>query len=72
MDNRDYYLTITEGLSATSQTYIGEAPLGSAQTDAKWRLMLVSETSAVTRVQYAGGVNDFCHVWNDRASYTYS
>ena len=72
MDNRDYYTTLVESISATSKTYIGEAVLGTLESQASWRLMEVSETSAVTRIRYADGDASFCHVWNSRAGYTYS
>jgi hypothetical protein len=55
-------------------TYSGEAPAGSADSDPKWRIKLV--TSGVggktIGITWADGNTNFDNVWNDRASLTYS
>jgi hypothetical protein len=57
------------------QEYIGLAPPGVLTSAAQWQIRKCTYSGVSTRltaVQFAGGVNDYNHVWDDRASYTYS
>ena len=53
--------------------YVGQAPIGSATSDAKWQIkrLDISGTSTVG-VVYASGNNAYDKVWDNRTGYTYS
>jgi len=60
--------------SGTYPVYIGYAAPGTAKSAAAWQIRTLTYDAAhnVTDVQFAGGVNDYTKVWNDRATYAYS
>ena len=66
-------LCLTE-YSGTYPLYIGYAAPGSALSAAAWQIkkLTYNGNNNVTAVEFAGGVNDYNKVWNDRAAYSYS
>lgn len=53
-------------------TYLGFAKLGVATSEAKWQILRIQKTGAVTLIQYADGDTRYNNIWDDRASLTYS
>lgn len=51
-----------------SLSYIGYAAIGSATSDAKWRIQRVSKQGLETVYEYAG-IGDFEHIWDDRTDF---
>jgi len=53
--------------------YIGYARPGAATSAAEWQIRkLTYSGSDVTQVDFAGGVNDYDKIWDNRAGYSYS
>ena len=55
--------------------YLGRAIPGTATSVAQWQIRKYtydSTTANIVSIQFAGGVNDYNKVWDDRASYTYN
>lgn len=55
--------------------YQGFAPPGAATSAAVWQIKKFTYDAATERIltkQFAAGVNDYCHVWNNRASLSYN
>lgn len=55
--------------------YVGRAHPGTAVTAAQWQISKYTydaATERITSIKFAGGVNDYTSVWNDRATYTYA
>jgi len=53
--------------------YIGEAPPGTATSEAKWRIRKITYSGTQqTAIEWADGVGTFSKVWDDRTSYSYS
>ena len=63
-------LSYTEG----NAIFIGDALPGSSKASAIWRIKKLTYDSDdnVTDIQWAGGVNTFAAIWNDRVSLSYS
>lgn len=57
---------------SSSLTYIGEAAVGTLDSDPKWRIQRITVSGAVTSIHYANGNTAWNSVWDDRASYSYS
>jgi len=52
--------------------YIGEANVGSEETDAKWRIQKRTYVNnRLTKISWADYNDLFDKVWNDRAAYSY-
>lgn len=54
--------------------YQGFAPAGSAVSSPCWQIKKFTYDSTSERITtklFAGSVNDYVHVWDDRATYTY-
>jgi len=49
--------------------YLGEAPVGSLESEAKWKISLIEVIGTVTSIKWAS--TSFDKVWNDRAGLTY-
>ena len=66
-------LCLTE-YSGIYPLYIGCAAPGSAVSAADWQIkkLTYNGNNNVTAVEFAGGVNDYNKVWDDRATYSYS
>ncbi|MEN6421336.1 MAG: hypothetical protein ABFD76_05255 [Smithella sp.] len=55
--------------------YIGRAPAGVATSVAQWQIRQLAYdavTGSLLTVKFAGGVNDYNSVWDDRATLSYS
>lgn len=52
-------------------TYIGEATPGTAEGAASWRVKRITTSGANVIIEWAGSA-DFGHIWNNRASLTYT
>jgi len=50
---------------------VGEAAIGTATSDNKWRIKKIDSTSGVV-IQWAQGTAGFDYIWDNRASLTYS
>ena len=68
------YTQKSENDSTGRPIYLGYAEPGTATTAAKWQIRKLTYDSAgaVTDIQFASGTNDFIHVWDNRATYSYS
>lgn len=58
---------IVDEVSA-SLSYIGYAPLGASQGDAKWKILRITKTGNVTITEYADGDMLYDNIWTSRAS----
>ena len=65
------YLTKVDEASSTV-TYVGKADIGTATSADSWQIKKISTSSTVTTVAYAGGVDTFSQVWDNRTSLSYS
>lgn len=67
-------LTQALAYNAESQVeYMGFAVPGTGKDRPGWQICRLTYASgAVTDIQFAGGVNDYRHVWDDRESYSYA
>jgi hypothetical protein len=63
------YTVLIEKLEGT--TYVGKAQIGSTPEQGVWQIMRVVEDET-TSITWAGGVDSFNKVWDDRGSYDYS
>lgn len=59
-------------VASASVTYKGWAPLGTATSAAKWKIIKYNKVGNVTTPQYADGDMNYDNVWDDRASISYS
>lgn len=53
-------------------TYRGYANLGTAVTEASWKISRTTVAAGVTLTEYADGNMEYDNIWNNRASLTYS
>lgn len=53
-------------------TYIGFAPIATAESDASWQIFKITESGASTNILYADGNSAFDNVWDDRTGLSYS
>lgn len=66
-------LTMKAEYSTGNIIYLGYAAPGSAVTASAWQIRKYTyDGDDVTDVQFANGKNDYIHVWNGRAGYSYS
>ena len=68
----DTLFSIRIDTPSASLTYIGEAPAGSLDSGAVWRIRKLETVGAVLSVSWADGDLLFDNVWNDRATLFYS
>lgn len=65
--------TLRVDVVSSAVTYIGTAPVGSAESAAVWRIKkLVSYPSGGLDLLFVDGNTDVDSAWTDRATYTYS
>ena len=65
------YATQLDEASSTV-TYIGEAAIGSATSEALWRIKKLTVSGSVTGITWAGGSQAFTNIWDNRAALSYS
>ena len=53
-------------------TYIGEVPVGTGDDQPKWRIRQMTDDGTLLTIKWASGDKEFQHIWDDRASLTYS
>ena len=60
--------------SGTLPVYIGRADPGKATSEAAWSIQKLAydDNDNVLTVKWAGGVNDYNQVWDNRATLDYS
>jgi hypothetical protein len=60
--------------SSDRPQYIGVAAPGVLTAEARWSIkkLTYSATNQVTKIEYAGGTNEFDKVWDSRTGYTYA
>jgi hypothetical protein len=65
---------IIEYNAAGDPLYIGFARPGALTSAAEWQIAKCTYDAGgnMTAKQFAGGVNDYNKVWDDRAGYTYA
>lgn len=51
--------------------YVGEAPIGAATSESRWRISRILTSGTITSVKWADGDQDYNNVWDNRASLTY-
>lgn len=57
----------------STYNYVGEAPVGSAETALVWRIYrLTNSGTASIKKEWADGNSNFDNVWADRASLSYT
>lgn len=68
------YTTVLDFDASNNPIYIGRAHQGSAKSAASWQIkkLTFNASNLVTDIQYAAGDSAFNHIWNNRASLTYS
>jgi hypothetical protein len=64
----DYDIIIDE--STNTVTYFGKAEPGTPLSSALWQIRRI-DTSGDTTITYAGGVDSFTKVWDNRLTYSY-
>lgn len=54
--------------------YYGECEPGVSKASVGWRIRKYTRDSnhKVTDIQWASGINEFVHIWNNYSSYSYS
>ena len=57
--------------SVPGMTFIGAAPPNTLSTAAVWKILVIDNTTAITRIRYAESNSRFDKVWDDRAGYAY-
>lgn len=66
------YTVLIDYASATT-VYIGRALPGSGTSSSVWQIMRLTYSSGrLTKVEWAGGSDDFAYAWSSRTSYSYS
>lgn len=67
-------LTMKVEYAAGKPLYVGYAAPGTATSASAWQIRKEAYdiSGNITDRQFAGGVNDYTKVWDDRASYSYS
>jgi len=60
--------------SSNNLEYIGKAEIGAATSDSTWQIkkMTYDSSNNLTNIGFAGGIDSFVNVWDDRATYSYS
>lgn len=58
--------------ASTTVTYVGEAPLNSAESAAVWRIKKLETIGNVFKVTWADGNQFFDNTWSGRTGLTYS
>lgn len=58
--------------STPNITYIGKAVISTLNSEAKWQIRLIDETTSTVTILYADGTDGFIKVWDDRLTYIYS
>lgn len=53
-------------------SYIGKAEPGSVEGNAVWQIQRLTVSGTITSVEWAGGIDAFDNVWDQRASLSYS
>ena len=64
------YTVIVDEVSSII-SYVGEAPVGSDESGAVWRIRKLETTGTLFKIKWANGNQHFNNIWNDRASLTY-
>lgn len=60
-------------VASSTVTYLGEANEGTATSSALWQIKRLTSTSAGNlTIEYANGSTSYVHVWDNRASLSYS
>lgn len=70
-DDQENFTTYIDAADA-STTYIGKAPRGSATSQSSWQIKKIVVNGTVTSISYANGTDKMEHIWDNRATYTYS
>lgn len=52
--------------------YIGEAPIGTTTSEARWAIRRMSTSGTISTIKWADGNEDYDNVWDNRASLSYS
>lgn len=58
--------------SVANMTFIGASQPATATSAAKWKILVIDNTTSVTRIRFADGNSNFDNVWDDRTSLSYS
>lgn len=61
---------VADYTSATT-IYLGSAQVGSETSEAVWQIKEVTLSATGARIRYAGGVNTFTHIWDNRGALSY-
>ena len=64
-------LTLIDSVDADT-TYVGEAKLGAATSDAVWQILKITKSGTVTSILSANGNLRFNNKWTERTSRSYS
>jgi hypothetical protein len=55
-----------------SITYVGQAAIGSSESDPVWRIRRITDTAGNLTLEYVDGNAEWDSVWDNRAGYSYS
>lgn len=58
--------------STSGTTYVAQAAIGSATSDAVWQIMRVVTANGITTLGWADGDSNFNNVYDNRTGLTYS
>lgn len=58
--------------ASATVTYFGYAQIGSLDDAPVWRIMRLTISGTVTKIEFANGDTGYASVWDDRLGYTYS
>ena len=53
-------------------TYVGKAKPGTATSSSAWQVMRVARLGSITSTEFAAGSAEYIHVWDNRATFSYS
>lgn len=53
-------------------TYLGWAPLGTRESEAKWKIMRINKVGTVTKSEFPNSRDNYEFAWSERATYAYS
>ena len=56
----------------TTTVYIGNAPIGSATSDAVWSIRRLTFSGTLVTTQWANGADSNTNIWDNRASLSYT
>jgi hypothetical protein len=65
---------LIDDVTTSNVTYVGKALIGKGTSTSNWQIFKLDESSTpvTLQIKYASGTPEFIHIWDNRASLTYS